>query len=79
MEKKFTEAEFQEFVVNQFGALHADIKDIKADITVMKSDMSDMKDILYPLAKAFDIDIVTLADHGKRLTRVENHLGFGQA
>ncbi len=72
MEKKYSEGEFQELVLDQFKSVHTELK-------IIKTDIGEMKDVLYPLAKAFDIDSEKLIDHNKRIVRVEKHLGFKSA
>lgn len=67
---------FQKLMVEQFGLVHKELRDVKSDIKEIKLDITDIKDVLYPLAKAFDIDSQTVVDHGRRLTRVESHLGL---
>lgn len=69
MAKKLTTAEFQELVLKQFQFMHS-------EFAYMRSEFKDIKDVLYPLARAFDIDTQTLVEHGRQISRIEGHLGF---
>lgn len=73
MKKLYSEGEFQKLMVQQFGLVHKEIKSFREE---MKSEIVEIKDVLYPLAKAFDIDSQAVVEHGRRLTRVESHLGL---
>lgn len=79
MKKQYSDGEFQQLVVAQFKSVHSELKEVKSDIKEIKSEIIDMKDVLYPLAKAFDVDSQTLVEHDRRLSRVEGHLGLGKS
>jgi hypothetical protein len=101
MSKKFSDEEFKQFVVEQFGKLTADVTDVRSDVASARTEMTDLRadvasvrgemqtgfrelrsevveisEILKPLAKAFDKDAETIIDHGRRIGRLEEHVGI---
>jgi archaellum component FlaC len=84
--KKLTTDEFQEFVVKQFGVLHADVSGIRGDISEIRKEISgvhrtidNIESVIEPLSTAFDKDAVKILQHDRRITRIEKRLGFRRA
>lgn len=76
MSKKFSEEEFQEFVVGQFGKLTTGLSDVRTDIRELRSEIEEIKGILEPLANAFDADAEKVVEHDRRIGRLEEHVGI---
>ena len=91
MDKTFTEEEFQQFVVEQFGRISADVHKelevVRSEITAvrveiqsgfreLRSEVVEIKEIVEPLAKAFDNDAETIIEIGRRIGRLEEHAGM---
>jgi hypothetical protein len=76
MAKKLTQEEFQQFVVEQFGALRTEVRDGFIEV---HREIDAIKATLEPLSNAFDKDAETLVEHDRRIGRVEKHLGLGHA
>lgn len=87
MSKKFSQEEFQEFVVGQFGKLTAEITEVRGEIASVRvemqtgfrevrSEIEEIKGILEPLVKAFDADAEKVVEHDRRIGRLEEHVGI---
>jgi hypothetical protein len=47
-----------------------------ADVASVRGEVTEIKEILEPLAKAFDNDAETVIEHGRRISRLEEHVGI---
>ena len=89
MSKKFSEEEFQEFVVEQFGKLTTEITEVRGEIASVcvemqtgfrevRSEIEEIKGILEPLVTAFDVDAEKIVEHDRRIGRLEEHVGISK-
>ena len=53
-----------------------DVTTVRADLASLRGEVTKIKDILEPLAKAFDKDAETIIEHARRISRLEEHAGI---
>lgn len=78
MAKKFTTAEFQSFVVEQFRIIaeqftgvHGRFNSVDKRFNAIEGRLDSVEGILKSLGKAFDKDSQTLFKHSRRISRLE--------
>lgn len=76
MAKKFTDEEFQQFVIEQFGLAGEERRDMRSEISELHRGIEEIKATVEPLARAFDVDAEAVVEHNRRIGRIEAHLGF---
>ncbi len=80
MKRKLREEEFQEFVVEQFGKLTAELVDSRLEMQTgfreLRAEATEIKEILEPLVKAFDNDAEKIIEHDRRIGRLEDHVAI---
>lgn len=80
MSKKLSEEEFQGFVVEQFGKLTAKLADVRVEMQTgfreLRAEVTEIKEVLEPLASAFDSDAEKVVEHDRRIGRLEEHVGM---
>lgn len=76
MTKKMSPEEFQEFVVERLGNVSSELRDMRVEMKTMALEITGIKEVLEPLAKAFDDDAQKIVEHDRRIERLEEHAGF---
>lgn len=83
MEKKLTQEEFQEFMIEQIGGLQADVSSLRTEMregfAAASRTVDRIERMLTPLSTAVDKDAETIVEHDRRLTRIEKHVELRRA
>lgn len=66
-------AELKQMVTGDIGRLETSTN---ARLRSLEKGQEKILETLEPLSRAHDKDSVTIVDHGKRITRIERHIGI---